>query len=330
MSTRKSIGTWRYIGQRLAQTILIWFLIITLNFVIFRIMPGDPRQALLGEGLSPDVRASLEARFGLNRPLIEQYWLYIINLFNGDLGVSFSHFNQPVMNVIFDFRFTNTFILMGASMFVAIIIGMVMGVLAAARRDTLVDSGSTIVFLVAYALPVFWIGVLILYYFGFLANLIPLAGTITRGVEHTDFISYMFDYLYHMTGPFIVLTLSFIGGFYLIMRDSVLDVFTQDYILAAKAKGLKERTILYGHAMRNAMLPMVSVIAVNMPYLISGAMMTEYVFSWSGLGLLTYNSVLTVDYPVLQGIFLFLATLAVVSNFLADVLYLYLDPRIRY
>ena len=330
MSTRTSVGTWRYIGQRIAQTILIWFIIITLNFIIFRVMPGDPRQALIGEGLSPEVRASIAARFGLDRPIIEQYFLYIFNLFQGDLGVSFSHFNQPVFNVIFDFRFANTFILMGASMFVAILIGMIMGVLAAARRDTIIDSGSTILFLVAYALPVFWIGVLILYYFGFLVDLIPLAGTITRGVIHTDFLSYIADYLHHMTGPFIVLTLSFIGGFYLIMRDSVLDVFTQDYILAAKAKGLKERTILYGHAMRNAMLPMVSVIAVNMPYLISGAMMTEYVFSWSGLGLLTYDSVLTVDYPVLQGIFLFLATVAVLSNFIADIVYLYLDPRIRY
>ena len=330
MSTRTSVGTWRYIGQRVAQTILIWFIIITLNFIIFRVMPGDPRQALIGEGLSPEVRASIAARFGLDRPIIDQYFLYIFNLFQGDLGVSFSHFNQPVFNVIFDFRFANTFILMGASMFVAILIGMIMGVLAAARRDTIIDSGSTILFLVAYALPVFWIGVLILYYFGFLVDLIPLAGTITRGVIHTDFLSYIADYLHHMTGPFIVLTLSFIGGFYLIMRDSVLDVFTQDYILAAKAKGLKERTILYGHAMRNAMLPMVSVIAVNMPYLISGAMMTEYVFSWSGLGLLTYDSVLTVDYPVLQGIFLFLATVAVLSNFIADIVYLYLDPRIRY
>jgi peptide/nickel transport system permease protein len=293
-------------------------------------MPGDPRQALLGEGLSPDVRDSLVERFGLDKPLIEQYFLYIVNLFKGDLGVSFSHFNQPVMNVIFDFRFANTFILMGASMFVAILIGLIFGVLAAARRDTIVDSGSTVIFLVAYALPVFWIGVLILYYFGFLVNLIPLAGTITRGLHHANFIEYLFDYLHHMVGPFIVLTLSFIGGFYLIMRDSVLDVFTQDYILAAKAKGLRERTILYGHAMRNALLPMVSVIAVNMPYLISGAMMTEYVFSWSGLGLLTYNSVLTVDYPVLQGIFLFLATVAVLSNFIADIVYLALDPRIRY
>jgi peptide/nickel transport system permease protein len=219
---------------------------------------------------------------------------------------------------------------MGSSLVVSILIGMIFGVIAAARRDTAIDSGSTVVFLIAYALPVFWIGVLILYYFGFLLNIIPLAGTITRGYTHANFLDYMFDYLHHMTGPFIVLTLSFIGGFYLIMRDTVLDVFTQDYILAAKAKGLKERTILYGHAMRNAMLPMVSVIAVNVPYLISGAMMTEYVFSWSGLGLLTYNSVLTVDYPVLQGIFLFLATITLIANFVADLTYLWLDPRIRY
>ena len=330
MSTRTSIGTWRYIGQRAVQTVIIWFAIITLNFVIFRIMPGDPRAALLGEGLSPELRQAVVERFGLNRPLLEQYLLYLRNLFQGDMGYSFSHFGEPVWETLFEFRFANTFILMGASLVVAILIGMFFGVLAAAKRDTIVDTGSTVVFLVAYALPVFWIGILILYFFGFQLNLIPLAGTITRGYTHVNFIDYMFDYLHHMIGPWIVLTLSFIGGFYLIMRDTVLDVFTQDYILAAKAKGLKERTILYGHAMRNAMLPMVSVIAVNVPFLVSGATMTEYVFSWSGLGLLTYHSVLSADYPVLQAIFLFLATITLLANFVADLLYLYLDPRIRY
>jgi len=330
MSTRTSVGTWRYIGQRVVQTLILWFAIITLNFIIFRVMPGDPRMALIGRGLSPELRTSLVERFGLDRPLLEQYWLYLVNLFQGDMGYSFSHFGEPVWETLFEFRFANTFILMGASLIVSIIIGMLIGVLAAARRDSKIDSGSTVVFLIAYALPVFWIGVLILYYFGFQLNLIPLAGTITRGYDHINFLDYMFDYLHHMIGPFLVLTLSFIGGFYLIMRDTVLDVFTQDYILAARAKGLKERTILYGHAMRNAMLPMVSVIAVNVPFLVSGAMMTEYVFSWSGLGLLTYNSVLTVDYPVLQGIFLFLATITLIANFAADLLYLYLDPRIRY
>jgi peptide/nickel transport system permease protein len=293
-------------------------------------MPGDPRQALLGEGLAPELRIAIAERFGLDRPIIEQYFLYIINLFQGELGYSFSHFNEPVVETIFEFRFANTFILMGCALVASIFVGMVFGVLAAARRDSAVDTGSTVVFLVAYAMPVFWVGMLLLYYLGFLGDLIPLAGTITRGYDHVDFLDYMRDYLHHMLGPWIVLTLSFIGGFYLIMRDSVLDVFTQDYILAAKAKGLKERTILYGHAMRNAMLPMVSVIAVNLPYLISGAMMTEYIFSWSGLGLLTYNSVLSVDYPVLQGIFLFLATLTLIANFAADIIYLYLDPRIRY
>jgi peptide/nickel transport system permease protein len=246
------------------------------------------------------------------------------------MGYSFSHFGEPVWTTIFGFRFTNTVVLMGASLVLSVIIGMFFGVLSAARRDSKLDTGSTVFFLVTYALPVFWIGILILYYFGFVLNIIPLAGTITRGYNHVNFIDYALDYLHHMMGPMIVLTLSFIGGFYLIMRDTVLDVFTQDYILAARAKGLKERTILYGHAMRNAMLPMVSVIAVNVPYLVSGAMMTEYIFSWSGLGLLTYNSVLTVDYPVLQGLFLFLASITLLANFVADILYLYMDPRIRY
>ena len=330
MASRTSVGTWRYIGQRVVQTIIVWFAIITLNFIIFRIMPGDPRASLIGEGMSPELRLAIVERFGLDKPLIEQYVLYIINLFQGELGTSFSHFGEPVWKTIFAYRFANTFILMGASLILSIVVGMFFGVLAAARRDSKVDTGSTVVFLVAYSMPVFWIGMLLLYYLGFVANVIPLAGTITRGYEHVNFIDYIFDYSHHMLGPWIVLTLSFIGGFYLIMRDTVLDVFTQDYILAAKAKGLKERTILYGHAMRNAMLPMVSVIGTNLPYLISGAMMTEFVFSWSGLGLLTYNSVLSADYPVLQGIFLFLASITVFANLAADIIYLRLDPRIRY
>lgn len=290
-------------------------------------MPGDPRQALFGEGMSPELKQVVVEEFGLNESLAEQYVKYIENLFQGNLGYSFSHRGEPVWETIFNFRFQNTFILMGASMIAAIVIGMVFGVIAAARRDSKIDTGSTVMFLVAYAMPVFWIGLLVLMFFGYEWDLIPLAGTITRG--GTD-LPYVVDYLWHMLGPWVVLTLSFIGGFYLIMRDSVLDVFTQDYILAARAKGLKERTILYGHAMRNAMLPMVSVIAVNLPYLISGAMITEFVFSWSGIGLLTYHSVLSVDWPVLQGIFLFLASITVFANFLADILYLYLDPRIRY
>ncbi len=330
MNSQSSIGTKRYILQRVTQTLIVWFIIITLNFFIFRIMPGDPRGALIGEHMSPELRQAVIARFGLDRPLVEQYFLYLFNLFKGDMGYSFSHFGEPVWVTIFSHRFNNTILLMGASLIISIAIGMVMGVIAAARRDSKVDTGSTVVFLVAYSIPVFWVGLLLLLFFGFHFDLIPIAGTITRGYDHANFLEYALDYGWHMIGPTIVLTLSFIGGFFLIMRDSVLDVFTQDYMLAARAKGLKEKTILFRHAMRNAMLPMVSVIAINLPYLISGAVMTEFVFSWEGLGLLTYDSVLSNDYPVLQGIFLFLATITVFANLAADLIYLYLDPRIRY
>ncbi|NHJ13477.1 MAG: ABC transporter permease [Candidatus Thorarchaeota archaeon] len=330
MSVRKSIGTKRYILQRLGQTILIWFLIVTLNFFIFRVMPGDPAAALIGENMPPDTVIRIRETFGLDEPLLVQYGLYLLNLFRGEFGESFDQDGLDVLDAIFDRRFTNTFVLMGGALIFSIIIGMVFGVIAAARRGTKTDTGSTVFFLVTYSIPVFWIGLLMILFLGFQFNLIPIAGTITRGYIHPNLLIYILDYGWHMIGPCIVLTLSFIGGFYLIMRDSVLDVFTQDYMLAAEAKGLKERTMLYRHAMRNAMLPMVSVIAVNLPYLISGAMITEYVFSWEGLGLLTYDAVLANDYPVLQGIFLFLATITVASNFVADLLYLYLDPRIRY
>jgi peptide/nickel transport system permease protein len=330
MSSEERGRPLEYLASRIAQAILIWLLIVTINFFIFRVMPGDPRASLISNHMPPDVRQRIITRFGLDRPLMDQFFLYILNIFRGDWGESCSPFGESVLFTIFDHRFWNTLWLMGASLVISIVVGMVMGVVAAARRGSLTDTGSTVFFLVTYSIPVFWIGLLLLLYFGFHLDWIPIAGTITRGYTHTSFFDYVRDYGWHMIGPTIVLTLSFIGGFYLIMRDSVLDVFTQDYMLAAKAKGLKEKTILYRHAMRNAMLPMVSVIAVNVPYLISGATMTEFVFSWEGLGLLTYDSVLSNDYPVLQGVFLLLATITVIANLVADIIYLYLDPRIRY
>jgi peptide/nickel transport system permease protein len=319
-----------YILRRIGQTILIWFLIVCVNFFIFRIMPGDPRGSLISNHMPVEVREAIAERFGLDKPILEQFFIYIVNIFKGDFGESFSHFGENVLYTIFDHRFWNTLWLMGASLVLSIIIGMVAGVVSAARRGSKFDTGSTVFFLVTYSIPVFWIGLLLILYFGYYFHLIPIAGTVTRGYVHVNFLDFVRDYGWHMIAPTIVLTLSFIGGFYLIMRDSVLDVFTQDYMLAAKAKGLKEKTILYKHAMRNALLPMVSVVAVNIPYLISGAMITEFVFSWEGLGLLTYDAVLANDYPVLQGLFLFLATITVLANFVADILYLYLDPRIRY
>ncbi|MHA2213576.1 MAG: ABC transporter permease, partial [Candidatus Thorarchaeota archaeon] len=154
MSVRTSIGSRRYIMQRAIQAIIVFFAIITLNFFIFRIMPGDPRASMIADNMPPDTIAALARKFGLDRPLIEQFFLYLINLFQGDLGLSFSHASEPVWETIFDFRFRNTFILMGSSLIVSILIGMVVGVIAASRRGSKVDTGSTVFFLVAYSMPV--------------------------------------------------------------------------------------------------------------------------------------------------------------------------------
>ena len=234
------------------------------------------------------------------------------------------------MEIIFGRRLVNTLVLMASSLFLSIIIGMAIGVLAASRRNSLLDRSSVVFFLVTYSMPVFWSGLLILLYLGFYLNLIPLFGTFTHWTHHANFLEYAADYLWHMTGPMIVLTLSFIGSFFLLMRDSVLDVFTKDFMEAARAKGLSGKSILYRHAMRNAMLPMISVIAVNMTYLISGATVTEQIFTWPGIGRLTIQAVVNADYPILQGIFLLLATGVVISNFVADIIYALADPRIRY
>lgn len=294
-------------------------------------MPGDPRMALLHQNLDPSIRQQVEEKFGLNLPILEQYGLYLLNLFRGDWGRSFTiRTNTPVVEIIFGNRLINTLVLMGSSLVLSIIIGMVIGVLAASRRNSLLDRSSVVFFLVTYSMPTFWSGLLILLYIGFHLNLIPLFGTFTHWTKHANFLEYAADYLWHMTGPMIVLTLSFIGSFFLLMRDSVLDVFTKDFMEAARAKGLSERKILYKHAMRNALLPMISAIAVNMTYLISGATVTERIFTWPGLGDLTVLAVVNADYPILQGIFLLLATSVVVANFAADIIYAFADPRIRY
>ena len=294
-------------------------------------MPGDPRMALLHQNLDPSIRQQVVEKFGLNLPIWEQYGLYLLNLFRGDWGRSFTiRTNTPVVQIIFGSRLVNTLVLMGSSLLLSIIVGMVMGVLAASRRNSLLDRSSVVFFLVTYSMPVFWSGLLILLYLGFYLKLIPLFGTFTHWTQHTNFLEYAADYLWHMTGPMIVLTLSFIGSFFLLMRDSVLDVFTKDFMEAARAKGLSGRRILYRHAMRNAMLPMISVIAVNMTYLISGATVTEQIFTWPGIGQLTIQAVVNADYPILQGIFLLLATGVIVANFAADIIYAFADPRIRY
>jgi len=324
------MGFKEYVGKRTFHGIVTIILAVTMNFILFRIMPGDPSRAVSGDPrVDTATRLALIAKFGLDRPLLEQFVLYIANLLKGDLGISFVQIGRPVISIILGRKMINTIILMGSSMFIAFTLGIIIGVFAAWRRGTKLDISFIVVSLATYSMPVFWFGMLLLLFFSYYINVFPIAGTITPGIAHPNFFEYAKDYLHHLMAPMITLGVSFFGGYFLFMRDTILDVFTEDYMLTARAKGLSNRKILFKHAMRNALLPMVSLMGVHVTFLISGATMTETVFSWDGLGRLIYDSVRNNDYPVLQGIFLFMAVLVVVASILADIVNAYLDPRIK-
>ena len=324
------MGFKEYVGKRTLHGIITIMLAVTLNFILFRIMPGDPTRAVSGDPrVDTATRLALIAKFGLDRPLIEQFVLYVYNLLRGEMGISFVQIGRPVIDIILGRKMINTIILMGSSMFIALFLGIVFGVFAAWRRGTRMDISLIVISLATYSMPVFWFGMMLLLAFSYYINIFPIAGTITPGIVHPNFFEYAKDYLHHLMAPMITLGVSFFGGYFLFMRDTILDVFTEDYMLTARAKGLSNRNILFKHAMRNALLPMVSLMGVHITFLISGATMTETVFSWDGLGRLIYDSVRNNDYPVLQGIFLFMAVLVVVANILADIVNAYLDPRIK-
>ena len=324
------MGFKKYVGKRTLQGIITIILAVTLNFILFRIMPGDPSRAVSGDPrVDTATRLALIAKFGLDRPLLEQFVLYVANLLKGELGISFVQIGRPVISIILGRKMINTIILMGSSMFIAFTLGIILGVFAAWRRGTKLDISFIVISLATYSMPVFWFGMLLLLFFSYYINIFPIAGTITPGIAHPNFLAYAKDYLHHLMAPMITLGVSFFGGYFLFMRDTILDVFTEDYMLTARAKGLSNRKVLFKHAMRNALLPMVSLMGVHITFLISGATMTETVFSWDGLGRLIYDSVRNNDYPVLQGIFLFMAVLVVVASIIADIVNAYLDPRIK-
>ena len=324
------MGFKEYVGKRTLHGIITIILAVTLNFILFRIMPGDPTRAVSGDPrVDTATRLALIAKFGLDRPLFEQFVLYVVNLLKGELGISFVQIGRPVVSIILGRKMINTLILMGSSMFISFTLGIIFGVIAAWKRGTKLDISLIVISLATYSMPVFWFGMILLLFFSYYINIFPIAGTITPGVVHPNFLAYAKDYLRHLMAPMITLGVSFFGGYFLFMRDTILDVFTEDYMLTARAKGLSNRKFLFKHAMRNALLPMVSLMGVHITFLLSGAVMTETVFSWDGLGRLIYDSVRNNDYPVLQGIFLLMAVLVVVASIIADIVNAYLDPRIK-
>jgi peptide/nickel transport system permease protein len=320
--------TRRYLLRKVGQALMTLVFILAFNFVLFRVLPGNPAQILARNKLLPkETITQLEEDFGLDKPLPEQFVIYAGDIIRGNFGISYT-FRRPVSELIGE-RLWPTVLLVGLSTLASAVIGLAIGIYGAWRRGSGLDVGSLGGALVFYAMPEFWLGILLLMVLGAGIGVFPTGGIETPGAGFTGFDAAV-DVLNHMFLPWLTLTLAFVGEYALVMRSSLLDVMGEDFLTTARAKGLREALVLRRHAVPNAMLPAVSLIALNLGFIVSGAITVETVFSWPGLGLLSYEAIRAPDYPLLQGLFLVFTVAIIVANLVADIVYGYLDPRVRY
>jgi peptide/nickel transport system permease protein len=315
-----------YVLKRTLFAIITVFVALTLNFVLFRAAPGDATSSLRGcRNCTPEFRDALYAELGLDKSKLEQYWIYLQDLAQGDLGLSFVS-RQPVWDELRE-PILNTLPMVGLGYLFSIVFGILVGVIAAWRRGTFADWGGLLSALVFYSLPTQWLGLMLLILF---SGVLPSSGISDPFIEFTDPSTWevILDRLEHMILPSLTLGLVLYGEYALIVRSSMLETLGEDYILTARAKGLANWSIVWRHAFRNALLPIVTLIALTLGYVVAGAILVEAVFSYPGIGLVTYEAIFSRDYPVLQGAFLILTLSVVVANYIADLLYFRLDPRI--
>lgn len=316
-----------YVLRRLWQTLLTALVIVTLNFFLFRVLPGDPVRILFKDPrISAEAIAAMQADFGLDRPLLAQYGYYLLNLAQGDMGISFVY-RRPVTEIIIP-RLFNTLLLVGTATVLAILLGVLLGVLTAWRRRTWVDFGGLITGMTLYATPTFWLGLLLIL-LTVNTGVFPVAGMSRPVALYASRAAYWLDVARHMVLPVTTLTLVLFGQYLLVMRNTLVGVLTEDYVASARAKGFTERRVLWSHAVPNASLPMVTLIALHLGGVVAGSIQTETVFAWPGIGRLIYDSLSQRDYPVLQGAFLIFTFSVLLGNFAADVLYRFLDPRVK-
>lgn len=313
-----------YFFKRVVSALVTVFVAITLNFVIFRVLPGDAVTNLsrVPNG-SVQLRQALERQFGLNEPKWQQYLIYLNQLAHGNLGTSFANQRPVIDNLRTDVA--NTIFMVAFGTVFSILLGVLTGAIAAWRRGSVIDHATMLTSLVFYSVPTQWLGLMLIVLF---------AGTFPTGGMANDFLlnptpwQYLTDRALHVALPALTFGLTLYGGYTLIVRSAMLETLGEDYILTARAKGLADWTIVRRHALRNAMLPIVTLVALSLGYMVAGAILVETVFSWPGIGRAVYEAVLERDYPMLQGAFLLLTVSVIFFNLAADLLYFKLDPRV--
>ena len=323
-----SLSNLSYILRRTVSAVLTIFAIIILNFILFRLLPGNPITLLYrSPALTQHQINLLTEEFGLNQPLWIQFVIFFKNSLMGNFGISF-FYKQPVTSIIIP-AIKNSLILLIPANLMAILLGMFTGAISAWHRGKKIDSTILGTSLALYAMPTFWLGSMLIVVALHVGN-IPVEGMYSIGVLNQSAIIRFWDLLGHLALPLITLTLVLYGEFTIVMRNSLLDVLSEDFILTAKAKGATDSRILWRHAFPNGLLPLVSLIAISFGLVIGGVIFTEIVFSWPGIGFVTYTAIFMRDYPVLQGAFFLITITVVLANYFADFVYSYIDPRIRY
>jgi peptide/nickel transport system permease protein len=300
--------------------------VIVFNFFLFRVVENDPVGTLVrGRNLTEEQQERLAEDFGVDQPIHEQFRRYLVETAHLNLGVSFET-REPVWDVIKGKIWPTVFLVGTAAVFSAVI-GTLIGIWAAWRRGTGWDHGSTGTTMLLYSMPDFWLGLLLLVVFADLLAWFPTSGFTDAGSDATGFAR-LLDQAHHMFLPGMTLMLAYLGEYAIIMRSSVLDTMGEDYLVLARAKGLRDKLVRRRHAVPNALLPLITLIAINFGFVLSGAIAVEAIYSWPGLGLATANAIRAPDLPMLQGLFLVFSAAVIVANLLADLLYAYLDPRV--
>jgi len=325
----------RYILRRSIYAIITLFAVMCINFAIPRLMPGNPILYFANPHIitSPAALQALKVRFGLDKSEWVQFTLYFGNLLSWppNFGVSYLFYPTPVFTVVMQYL-PWTLFLVGVSTLITALIGILVGIWTGSKPGSKVDTFVISLSMVLWTMPFFWLGIILLWVFGLWAHLFPIAGAATRGFSAQSPLTFgdMPDVLWHAFLPMMTLIIAAYAGYSLIMRNTMVNELSQDYILMARAKGLKERTVLLRHAARNAMLPMITLIGLNLGYVVSGALLVEIVFAYPGIGYLTYRAVLAHDFPLLQGLFFIVSLTVVFANYIADLAYAFFDPRIKY
>ncbi len=318
-----------YVIRRLLLIIPTFFLISLIVFTLIHLAPGDPISAMFGPRRIPEeIREKITKDLGLDQPIPIQYLIWLSRLLQGDLGYSYLS-NAPVIVLIGE-RIPRTLELMLLATTVSTAIAVLLGVIAAVKHQSIVDAVCSLGALVGYSTPSFWMALISIIVFGLTLRWFPISGLASSGTTFATPLGALLDHLWHAILPVSILTFAWTAYAFRLVRSSMLEALRQDYIVTARAKGVSERVVIYKHALRNALLPVVTLVGYSVGFLLGGAVVIEEVFSWLGLGHMMVRIALTRDYPTLMGLSMIIALMVLLANLCTDIAYAIVDPRVRY